>query len=178
MLSKNTFIRGGVWGGAVLAASVASAASAAQITLEVEIPQQNVAEYHKPYVAGWIEDASGAHVGNLFVRYDVKKRENAGQKWLKDLRTWWRKSGRDLTLPVDGLTGATWAPGRQTLSLDSAVALKDLKAGTYSVVVEASREAGGHDLVKVPFAYAPARAVTSAAKGDGELGEVKVLYKP
>jgi hypothetical protein len=175
MFAKKTF----VWGGAVLAASLGSAASAAQLTLEVEIPQQNVAEYHKPYVAGWIEDTSGAHVGNIFVRYDVKKRENAGQKWLKDLRTWWRKSGRDLTLPVDGLTGATWAPGRQTLSLDAgATALKSLKPGAYSVVVEASREAGGHDLVKVPLSYNPAKAATAKAKGDGELGEVKVSYQP
>lgn len=175
MSFKNTL----AWGTALIASGMGLEAQAGQLTLDVGVKQQSVAEYHKPYVAGWIEDASGADAGNLFVWYDVKKRDGGGQKYLKDLRTWWRKSGRDLTLPVDGLSGATRAPGRQTLSLDiSASALKDLKPGAYSIVIEAARESGGHDLVKVPFAWNPAKAVISVTKGDGELSDVKVSYKP
>jgi hypothetical protein len=173
MSFKNTL----AWGTALIASGIGLGAQAGQLTLDVGIKQQTVAEYHKPYVAGWIEDASGAHVGNIFVWYDIKKRDGAGQKWLNDLRTWWRKSGRDLTLPVDGLSGATRAPGRQTLTVDTAT-IKDLKPGAYIVVVEAAREAGGHDLVKVPLNWSPAKPATGSAKGDGELSDVKVSYKP
>jgi len=175
MLRNAFFLAGGAL--ALNAGMAAGAAAAGQLTVEVEIPQQSVAEYHKPYVAGWIEDATGAHAANVFVWYDVKKKDGAGQKWLKDVRTWWRKSGRDLTLPIDGLTSATRAPGRQTLTVDSAK-LAGLKPGAYVVVVEASREAGGHDLVKVPFNWNPAKVASGAGKGDGELGAVKVSYKP
>ena len=163
--------------GALLLAGVAGAAQAGSLTVDVEIAQQNVAEYHKPYVAGWIEDAAGAHANDVFLWYDVKKKEGGGQKWLKDVRTWWRKSGRDLTLPIDGLTGATRAPGRQTLTVDAA-RLNGLKAGSYVLVVEAAREAGGHDLVKVPFTYNPGKGGSVSGKGDGELGAVKLTYKP
>jgi hypothetical protein len=167
-----------MWGGSALILTIAPvAAQAGQLAVELTIPQQKVAEYHKPYIAGWLEDANGKAVKTLFVWYDVKKRENAGQKWLPDVRTWWRKAGREMTLPVDGVTGATRAPGRQTLTLDSA-ALKGLSAGQYNFVVEAAREAGGRDLVRVPVAYNPTKAVGAQGKGEGELGAVSFTYKP
>ena len=167
-----------MWGGSALILTVAPVmAQAGQLVVDVTIPQQKVAEYHKPYVAGWLEDANGKAVKTLFVWYDVKKRENAGQKWLPDVRTWWRKAGREMTLPVDGVTGATRAPGRQTLTIDSA-AMKGLSAGQYNFVVEAAREAGGRDLVRVPVVYNPAKAVAAQGKGEGELGAVSFTYKP
>ena len=39
-----------------------------------------------------------------------------GTKWLADLRAWWRKGGRSMTLPADGVSGATRAPGQYTHS--------------------------------------------------------------
>jgi hypothetical protein len=155
-----------------------SVANAGQVVLDIEIPAQKVAEYHKPYVAGWIEDASGNHVANAFLWYDVKKQENRGAKWLKDLRSWWRKSGRDLA-STDGFSSATRAPGRNTLALDTnSSAFKGLKPGAYSFVVEASREQGGHDQVKLPLVWNSAKAATVSAKGTAELGTVKLSYKP
>jgi hypothetical protein len=156
----------------------ATVANAGQVVLDVEIPAQKVAEYHKPYVAGWIEDASGNPVANAFLWYDVKKPENRGARWLKDLRSWWRKSGRDLT-STDGFSGATRAPGHNALTLDTNTsAFKALKPGAYSFVVEAAREQGGHDLVKLPLTWNPAKAVTASANGTTELGQVKLSYKP
>ena len=34
---------------------------------------------------------------NLSVWYDLKLKDNEGTKWLKDMRQWWRKTGRELT---------------------------------------------------------------------------------
>lgn len=172
MLTKSSSI----WGGALLLTISPLAAQAGQLTLDISIPQQNVVEYKKPFVVGWIEDAAGNNASNLFLWCEARK-PDCGAKYLKDLRTWWRKGGRDLTVPIAGITGATRAPGRQTLNIDTA-SLKGLSAGQYNIVIEASRESGGHDLVKVPFAYNPAKAATAKGQGDGELGAIGVTYKP
>lgn len=158
---------------------VSAQAMAADLALKLDIPQLNVAEYHKPYIAAWLENADQKVVTNLAVLYDVKKKDKAGEKWLKDMRQWWRKTGRDLAMPVDGVSGATRAPGEHTLTFPGAKdALAKLPAGDYTVVVEASREAGGRELVKVPVAWPPKGAKEFAAKGKEELGNVVVQLKP
>jgi hypothetical protein len=152
---------------------------AADLNLKVELPRIAVAEYHKPYVAVWIEKAADqSFAGNLAVWYDLKKRDNGGTKWLKDMRSWWRKSGRELTFPVDGISGATRAPGEHTVNFGSAAALAALPPGDYEIVVEASREAGGREVVRLPLKW-PAKGVQNAkAQGEGELGAVSLALKP
>ena len=156
-----------------------ASAMAADLALKLEVPQLNVAEYHRPYIAVWLEGADQKLVTHLAVQYDLKKKDNAGTKWLKDMRQWWRKGGRDATMPMDGVSGATRAPGEQSLTFPGAkAALDKLPAGDYQVVVEASREAGGRELVRVPFHWPPKSAQSIPAKGKEELGLVAVQLKP
>jgi hypothetical protein len=89
-------------------------AVAMELAVNLEIPKLNVAEYHHPYVALWIERSDDSNVGTLAVWYDTKKRNNEGVKWLRELRQWWRLGGRDLAMPVDGVSGATRASGEIT----------------------------------------------------------------
>src|SRR5690606_37264966 len=159
-------------------AGFAFPAVAAEMALKVEIPRLSVAEYHRPYVAIWIEKPDQAFVGNLAVWYDLKLRNNEGTKWLKDMRAWWRKSGRELNMPVDGLSGATRAPGEHTVQLGDAPALAKLAPGEYSLVLEAAREVGGRELVKVPFVWPPKGSATTQAAGQHELGAVSLTVKP
>ena len=154
-----------------------ASAMAADLALKLDVPQLNVAEYHRPYIAAWVENADQQVVANLAVLYDLKKRENGGAKWLKDMRTWWRKTGRELTLPMDGVSGATKAPGEQTVSVDKA-ALDKLPAGQYTLLVEAAREAGGREVVKVPLTLPVKSAQTFSGQGKEELGAVTVQVKP
>jgi hypothetical protein len=158
---------------------VSASAMAADLTLKFELPQLNVAEYHRPYVAAWLENADQQVVTNLAVLYDVKKKDNAGTKWLKDMRQWWRKSGRDAAMPMDGVSGATRGPGEHSLNFPAArEALGKLPAGNYQLVIEAAREAGGRELVKVALAWPPKSAQALSAKGKEELGDVTVQVKP
>ena len=151
---------------------VSASAMAADLTLKLEIPQLNGAEYHRPYLAAWLENPDQKVVANLAVLYDVKKKDNGGAKWLKDLRQWWRKSGRDVEMPMDGVSGATRGPGEQTLNFPVAKeALNKLPAGNYQLVVEAAREAGGRELVKMALAWPPKSSQYFYAKGKEELGE-------
>ena len=84
--------------------------------VSIEIPRLNVAEYHRPYVAVWLEKPDQTFVGNIAVWYDLKLKDNEGTKWLKDMRQWWRKSGRELTMPVDGLSQRDARAGRASRS--------------------------------------------------------------
>jgi hypothetical protein len=151
----------------------------ADMTVKFEIPRLNVAEYHRPYVAMWVESAAQPAITTLAVLYDVKKKDNAGTKWVKDMRTWWRKAGRDMTLPMDGVSGATRAAGEQKISFGPALTQFDkLPAGDYQLVIEAAREAGGRELVRVPFKL-PLKGMQSAsAKGKEELGAVSLQINP
>lgn len=147
----------------LLGGAVAVPASAATVT--VTIPQLKVAEYHKPYVAVWLEPVGGGAPRTIAVWYDLKKRGNEpGTKWLADLRAWWRKGGRSMTLPADGVSGATRGPGAQTIPLP-----RDLKPGAYVLNVEAARETGGRELVSLPINVPAANAKTG---GKTELGTI------
>jgi hypothetical protein len=142
------------------------AAPATAGTVSITIPRLPVAEYHKPYVAAWIEPAGGGAAKTLFVWYDFKhKGAEPGTKWLAELRSWWRKGGRSVALPADGLSGATRAPGTYTIPLPA-----DLHSGQYVLYVEAARETGGRELVSVPITV-PAKGPASAS-GKTELGAV------
>lgn len=160
----------------------AFSAHAAELALDVEIPKLDVAEYHRPYVAVWIERADASVAANLAVWYQQDKPGNQGEsgtKWLPDLRQWWRRSGRALTLPVDGVTGATRPVGSHTVRFSSdAGPLKDLAPGTYSVVVEAAREVGGRELLKLPLAWPPTEAAQSSVQGESELGRIALSVTP
>ncbi|MFT4057535.1 MAG: DUF2271 domain-containing protein [Novosphingobium sp.] len=146
-------------------ALAASPALAASVT--VTVPQIKVAEYHRPYVAGWVEPAAGGDARTIFVWFDGKKRgAEPGTKWLADLRTWWRKGGRSLKLPADGISGATRAPGSYTVAIPA-----NLPKGDYVLKVEAARETGGRELVSVPFTVG---GKGGSISGKTELGTVTV----
>lgn len=158
--------------GAALGAATAFALPAGAQTLDVtvNIPRLKVAEYHKPYVAIWLEPAGGK-ARTLQVWYDYDMKNNEGTKWLRDVRQWWRASGRTLKFPADGISGATRAPGPQKVSLP----VGNLAPGQYTLVVEAAREVGGRELVRVPFAWPPKGA--ASASGKSELGAVSVAFR-
>lgn len=156
----------------LIGGAIAAPAGAGPVpgTVNVAIPRLNVAEYHRPYVAIWLEPAGGGAARTLAVWYDIRKAgAEPGTKWLSDLRAWWRKGGRSMTMPADGVSGATRAPGQYGIPLPA-----DLKPGKYVLNVEAARETGGRELVSVPLSVPVA-----AARGTGstELGAVTVSVR-
>ena len=164
---------------AALSAVVGLPAVAAGMNVGVEIPKLSVAEYHRPYVAVWVEQADKTVAANLSVWYDTKMRDGEGTKWLKDMRQWWRRIGRDLSVSIDGVTQPTRPVGKHTLSFTEGTnPLPQLAPGAYVLHVEASREVGGRELVSIPFEW-PAKKVTHlSAQGKSELGEVFLHLQP
>lgn len=160
-------------------ALMTSAALAGDISLTIEIPRIEVAEYHRPYVAAWIEKADKSVAANLTVWYDVEQANAKGETWLKDLRQWWRKSGRALKMPADGISSPTKPAGTHTLTIPAATAaLTPLPDEEYTLVVEASREVGGREMLRIPFKWDGKTAVDAAAAGESELGKVRIAIQP
>ena len=156
-----------------------SPALAAGIDVSLTIPTLKVAEYHRPYVAIWIENPDKTAVKTLAVWYDIKLKNQEGETWLKDMRQWWRRAGRAMDLPVDGVSGATRAPGRHQVSFTGGRApLGTLPAGSYNLVVEAAREVGGREMVRIPFQWPPKANAGGEARGSAELGAVRLTLKP
>lgn len=164
---------------ALLAAMFAGNSNAAGLDIKVTIPRINAAEYHRPYVAIWVETPNQDIATTLSVWYAKDKADNKGTKWLKDLRQWWRKGGRDVNMPLDGVSGATKPVGEHTLSYtEDKAPLEKLAAGEYNLVVEASREKGDRELVRVPFKWPVQKAETLKASGESELGVISLELKP
>ena len=160
---------------ALSAAALSAAAApalASDLTVSIEIPRIAGASYHRPYVAVWIERPDNTAVRTLAVWYQqTANQEGDGKDWLKDMRTWWRRAGRAMTLPVDGVSSATKAPGRHAVTVPG-TRLSNLPAGDYVMVVEAARELGGREVVRIPFRWGAAN--TARATGSTELGAVSV----
>ncbi len=165
--------------GAALAAVAGLPAAAAGLQVGVEIPKLEVAEYHRPYVAMWLERADKSVVTTLSVWYDTKMRDAEGTKWLKDMRQWWRRTGRELSVPIDGVTQPTRPVGKHSLSFaEGRNPLPKLAPGAYVLHVEAAREVGGRELVSIPFEWPAKSAQALSAQGKSELGLITVNLQP
>lgn len=144
----------------------------AATTLEISLPRLAVAEYHPPYVAVWVSDENRRRVKDIALWYDTDLKNNEGEKWLKDLRTWWRKGGRGLSFPIDGVSGATRRPGTEVL--DVTEALSTLAPGSYQINVEAARELGGREIVRVEFTIPFSQSETVKVQGASEISFVSL----
>ena len=88
------------------------------------------------------------------------------EKWHRDLRSWWRRGGSRIELPVDGISGATRKPGAY-----SVVGETELPPGSYTLNVEAVREVGGREHIRIPFDW-QGQYQRHERTGETELGPV------
>lgn len=159
---------------------LAPALHAATLDVTVEIPRIDVSEYHRPYVALWIERDDRSVAADLAVWYlDTDTKDGKGAQWLADLRQWWRRSGRLQDMPIDGVTGATRPAGQYQLSFTvGKPPLVELAPGSYQLRAEAVREVGGRELLGIDFTWPPEGLVQLSAQGEHELGTLKLELKP
>lgn len=165
--------------GAMLLLGASAASVGAELNLRLEIPRLDVAEYHRPYVAVWVENQDQSTAAQLAVWYQTDTKKEDGTQWLKDLRQWWRRGGRELQMPVDGVTGATRPAGAHVVSYKGAdKQLSNLAPGKYNVVIEATREVGGRELLRLPFEWPGTQQQTATAQGKTELGAITLNVTP
>lgn len=141
----------------------------AQMDIEFVIPSIVTSTYARPYVAVWIEGAKGKPVRTL--QLWVGKDE-----WLKDLRSWWRKIGRNDRVLVDAVTSATRPAGKYRFSWDG---LNDqglrVEQGEYTFYVEVVREHGGRNYLRQKLKLAE-QNFTHRLNPTQETGAITINY--
>jgi hypothetical protein len=179
-------------------------ARAADLTVKVQVPRIEVAEYHRPFLVIWLERAEEQKIlRNLAVWYQIDPEKDDGSQWLKDLRQWWRRGGREAAtptdaytgatsvsdspsglrvspaMPIDAVTGATRPVGEHKLVFRAgSMPLGTLTPGKYNLTLEATRENGGRELLRIPFDWPVTAKVQSRAQGKTELGRVTLELNP
>jgi thiamine biosynthesis lipoprotein len=144
-----------------------------ELSVDVQIPQTQGFGARRPYVAVWIEDKDHYPVRTLAVLFEKTR-------WLNELRAWYRddrlRSLSEGTEILTSVTSATRSPGKYTFKWDGKDnGGKPVKAGHYTVLVEAAREHGGYSLdhKEINFNGEPAQAQLPP---DAELGAVTLDY--
>ena len=133
-----------------------------QLTIAFELARPG-GMARRPYIAAWIEDADHFPVRTLAVWTDGKTR------YLPELRAWFRadrlRAMAEGTQILNAVSSATRNPGKYTLEWDGKDnAGKTVKAGTYTVLLEVTREHGGYQLLKQDLELAGApKSVTFPA---------------
>lgn len=144
-----------------------------ELAINLELPRIDDARYKRPYVAVWIEDADHFPIRTLALWFDKTR-------WLPELKQWYRddqirnmSEGTDISRTV---SSATRPPGQYTLTWDGKDNEgKPVKAGKYTVVVEASREHGSYQIERreIDFGNQPQQAALPAGS---EMGAVALDY--
>ena len=115
---------------------VSAPSQGSPLKVDFQLPTFDVANYNAPYVAIWLETDSS---NDTLLLWHMNKRPQ--DKWLKDIRRWWRKAGR-YGEPPDGVSGATKGPGKYSKSFEVSV------DGPFTFYIEVVREDGGRTLLK------------------------------
>jgi FAD:protein FMN transferase len=144
-----------------------------ELSIDLNLPRIEEFRYRRPYVAVWIEDAERNSVRTIALWTQKPRYIPELRQWYRDDQVRGRAGGSDLWRTV---TSATRPPGSYTLTWDG----KDdegklVKAGKYSVCVEAAREHGGYDIQRKELDFDSKPQQESLPAG-GELGAVTIDY--
>jgi thiamine biosynthesis lipoprotein ApbE len=145
-----------------------------ELAIDIDMPRPTDARYRRPYVAVWIEDADHFPVRTIALW-------TQSPRYIPELKAWYRDDQmRNLTEGTDlskTISSATRPAGHYTLKWDGKDNQgKPVKAGTYTVMIEASREHGSYQLERreMSFTAQPDKIDIPAGK---ELGAVTFDYR-
>lgn len=123
-----------------------------------------------PYIAVWIQTASGKFVDTVSLWYQKGK----GEKWLSDMRSWKSASGGTDT----SMSSATRTAGSYSVVWDGNDSSGNKVAqGEYVVYIECAREKGPYSVTTVPITCGTS-ATNATAADKGEISKVSVAYAP
>lgn len=126
-------------------AALASDTVAAPMSIQFSFTASGGGRVRNPYVAVWLEDASGAMVRTVALWFENGK----GTRWLPDLRRWYQSAGTTMDQTIAGVSSATRAPGSYSVVWDGTTdSGAPVPAGSYFICIEAAREHGPYELIR------------------------------
>jgi FAD:protein FMN transferase len=141
-----------------------------ELAINLEINTISGYRSRRPFVAVWVEDENKKLVRNIAVWFDK-------DRYLNELRSWARVTNGFANTNFSSISSATRSPGAYSLKWDG----KDdngsfVKAGKYTVVIEAAREHGTHQLMSQEINF-NATAAQFKLPGNVEIASVAFDYK-
>jgi hypothetical protein len=144
-----------------------------ELTIDLTLPRFDSPRFRRPYVAVWIEDAQHLPVRTIALWTEKPRYISELRQWYRDDQNSSGGQGTDLWRTI---STATRPPGTYTLTWDG----KDnegklVKAGAYTVCIEAAREHGGYDIERrqLNFDSKPQQLSLPPAN---ELGAITIDY--
>src|SRR5512138_1144762 len=149
-----------------------------ELAVDFEIAPQQGYRYHRPYVAIWVEDATGRPVRTLTLWVNTTGR---GPRYIRELRRWFmaerdeqEAGGPDLVATV---SSATRLPGQYSVTWNGRDDRGNVvDQGMYTVFIEAAREHGSYQLLQQELSVA-AKPVAADLEGNEEIGRARVEYR-
>jgi hypothetical protein len=145
-----------------------------ELAIDIDLPRPTDARYRRPYVAVWVEDADHFPVRTITLW-------TQSPRFIPELKAWYRddqmrnlSEGTDLSKTI---SSATRPAGHYTVKWDGKDNQgKPVKAGKYTVIIEAAREHGTYQLERreMNFTAQPDKIAIPAGK---ELGAVTFDYR-
>ncbi len=141
-------------------------------SMELVIDFELKSKGKKPYAAVWIEDWTGSSVRTLV----LWMQSNKGEKYLPDLRRWYRNERNNTNL-IRTVSSPTRRAGQYTVVWDGKNdSGQALAAGEYYLCVESAREDGPYNLIRERINLASS-SFQETFLGNAELGDVHVEFR-
>lgn len=139
-----------------------------QLQLQLELPVQP-RQAKRPYVSAWLSQ-NGQWQAQLLLLGEQPR-------WYAELRSWWRQANQQPGQQFDQRAGATRRAGVHQFQWDARLADgRPLPAGDYILHLEAAREGGGREQLKLPLHWPLSHPLL--LQGQHELGQVRVEVRP
>jgi len=141
-----------------------------QLEIALTLPKLDVRRYDRPYTAVWVEDAQGKTICTLALW-------GRNRRWVSELTGWWKAIAADAT-HVDAVGRASRGPGEYRLVWGGCDDDGNpVGAGDYTIVIEVSREHGGHTTARQKVSLGD-KAADWKLDGNKELEAATLHYGP
>ena len=141
-----------------------------QVVIDFTYAPTGGGKAENPYIAVWVETATGAFVDTISLWYSSGENE----RYLSDMRSWMSSSGGT----DKSMSGATRNAGSYSVVWDGKDSSgQKMPQGEYLFFIECAREKGPYGVISQPLTIAAVPA--SASPSDkGEISKVLMTYTP
>jgi len=140
-----------------------------EFVIDYEIPQHDAVNYRRPYLAIWITSTSHEPLRQLLLLGE-------SDRWRQEVRTWWRRAGRNDEPAIDGIVRPTRRPGQYSIVWDGRDSNgRGVATGEYVVCIEAAREHGEREYLEIPVRIG-SESFSVKQRGAKEIGQIEVRF--
>jgi thiamine biosynthesis lipoprotein len=150
-----------------------------ELLVKFELSRAGGAQYRRPYVAVWLEDANADPVRTALLFMTTT---GNGSRWHRDLTRWYRQDNvRRMTSDVDligTISSASRGPGEYRAVFDGRDDEgKPLKPGKYMLLIEVAREHGTYQIIRQPLDLGARPIETTNLKPNVEVKSASFEYR-